>query len=297
MNNKTKNILSRIGISILDYTYMVCIMICILLCIKVLTFSPFKIPSNSMGETLIEGDNILVNKANIGARIFNIFTSVKGEETSIYRLPGMNKIQRDDVLVFNFPYSKNWDYIYFDFMKYYIKRCIGLPKDSIYIKQGFYGITGIHISLGNLQGQQIIQQQTQEFLESRKLFYTYPEDSTLKWNVHNFGPLYIPAKGDIITMNRKNAVLYRKLIEWEQKKALQIVNNDSIYLDKSKIETYQFMNNYYFVAGDRVEDSQDSRYWGLLPEEFIVGKAWIIWKSVDKNTNKIRWNRFLKKIS
>ena len=50
------------------------------------------------------------------------------------------------------------------------------------------------------------------------------------------------------------------------------------------------------MAGDRVEDSQDSRYWGLLPEDYIVGKAWIIWKSVDPHTGKFRWERFLKKI-
>jgi signal peptidase I len=62
------------------------------------------------------------------------------------------------------------------------------------------------------------------------------------------------------------------------------------------LASYYFQKNYYFMSGDYTEDSQDSRYWGLTPEEYIVGKAAFIWKSVDRNTGKFRWKRFLKKI-
>lgn len=62
------------------------------------------------------------------------------------------------------------------------------------------------------------------------------------------------------------------------------------------INGYRLRKNYYFMAGDNGMNSQDSRYWGMLPEEYIVGKAWIIWKSVDPYTDKFRWDRFLKVI-
>ena len=62
------------------------------------------------------------------------------------------------------------------------------------------------------------------------------------------------------------------------------------------IRNYRFKENYYFMTGDKVMNSQDSRYWGLLPEPFIVGKAVRVWKSVDRGTDEIRWKRILKQI-
>ena len=96
-------------------------------------------------------------------------------------------------------------------------------------------------------------------------------------------------------MTVENALVYRKAIEWEQKKKLRI-QGDSVLLGDSLIREYTFLKNYYFTAGDNVLSSRDSRYWGLLPEEYIVGKATRIFRSVNKYTGKERWNRFLKKI-
>ncbi len=84
------------------------------------------------------------------------------------------------------------------------------------------------------------------------------------------------------------------MIEWEQKKPLYYAN-DKIFLGDQEIDGYHFQKNYYFMGGDHVEDSEDSRYWGLVPEEFIVGKALLILKSIDDKGN-YRWNRFLKRI-
>ena len=96
-------------------------------------------------------------------------------------------------------------------------------------------------------------------------------------------------------MTPTNCKLYRNVIEWEQKKKL-VLKGNSVMLGDSLISEYMFCKNYYFVAGDNRINSQDSRYWGLLPEEFIVGKTTLIWKSVDPNTGKIRWDRLFKKI-
>ena len=101
----------------------------------------------------------------------------------------------------------------------------------------------------------------------------------------NFGPLYLPRKGDVIDMNRENISIYRKLIEWETGQKLD-----------PRIVSYTFQKNYYFVAGDRIEDSQDSRYWGLMPEEFIVGKATFIWRSMNPQTRGVRWDRICSRI-
>ena len=96
-------------------------------------------------------------------------------------------------------------------------------------------------------------------------------------------------------MNPKHAVLYRNVIEWEQRKKLFLLG-DTILLNDSAIHAYRFKENYYFVAGDKVMNSQDSRYWGQHPEPFIEGKAVRIWKSEDKDTGKVRWKRIFKKI-
>lgn len=96
-------------------------------------------------------------------------------------------------------------------------------------------------------------------------------------------------------MDRTGFVLYKKLIEWEQGGKLEY-RDSLVVLDGKPIKAYRFQKNYYFMGGDNGMNSQDSRYWGMLPEEYIVGKAALIWKSIDPNTGKFRWDRFLKRI-
>lgn len=115
------------------------------------------------------------------------------------------------------------------------------------------------------------------------------------WNIMNFGPLYIPKAGDTIKMDRMAYVLYRQVIEWEQKQKLRI-EGDEFFLGDVHISEYTFKTDCYFVTGDNVLNSQDSRYWGLLPEPFILGVATRIGKSENPINGKIRWNRVLKKI-
>jgi len=244
-----------------------------------------------MEPVLTAGDNILVNKTIPGARIFNLFASLRGHEPTVRRLPGIRKIKHNDIVVFNNPYSHTNDSIHMDIMKYYVKRCIGLPGDSIYIKDGVYGLSGNNIPLGEVN----LQKESIHYLSEAnyKYFLSYPKDSVLNWNVLDFGPLYIPAKGNIIPINRNNIILYRKIIEWEQKAKLNIISGDTFLLHGKPLSSYIFQHNYYFMAGDNVQNSQDSRYWGLLPDDYIVGKAWFIWKSIHPYTDKIRWDRFL----
>ena len=229
-------------------------------------------------------------KPTIGPRIFNLFASMRNEQTEIYRIPGFKNIKRNDILVFNFPHPNSWDKIEMHILKYYIKRCVGLPGDTLSIQNGFFHVNGINTPLGNTDSQKKIAV-TEKFQEG--IFHSFPYDGTIGWSIKDFGPLHIPAKGDSIRMNRTNFVLYKKLIEWEQQGTLEYKDSTS-FLNGKPIDGYRFLKNYYFMAGDNGMNSQDSRYWGMLPEEYIVGKAWIIWKSVDPYTEKFRWERFMK---
>lgn len=301
--NKNSNLSARGGLSrfidkIMNLFLIICGVALLWILLLVTCIASFKIPSDSMEPTLLAGDNILVNKCVMGGRLFNIWDALEDKEINISRLPGLGKVKRNDVLVFNFPYlEQRWDSIAFRVMKYYVKRCVALPGDTFEIRKGHYKVRGCTSILGNVEAQDRLMQIIERGREGDYgiVMSGYPYNDIVDWNIVNFGSLYLPVKGDVIEMFPKHVALYRNAIEWEQKKKL-FLRGDTILLNDSVIRTYRFKENYYFVAGDKVMNSQDSRYWGLLPEPFIVGKVVRIWKSVDSETDKIRWNRIFKKI-
>lgn len=120
---------------------------------QVFVFASFRIPSDSMSPGLREGDFVLVWKPVVGARLFNLNKSLNLEQTDIYRLPGFRNIKRNDVVVFNFPHPNDWNHIEMHIMKYYIKRCIGLPGDTLSIRKGMFKVKGVDIPLGNVASQ------------------------------------------------------------------------------------------------------------------------------------------------
>jgi signal peptidase I len=135
---------------------------------------------------------------------------------------------------------------------------------------------------------------------SRNLSYLsfFPYDPSFPWNEDNFGPLVIPRKGMSVDLTLENLPLYRRIIEAYEKNTLYI-NDSIIYVNNKPSSSYTFSMNYYFMMGDNRHNSADSRIWGFVPEDHIVGKAVLVWLSVDKNKksfNKIRWNRMFKKI-
>ena len=104
-------LVKRIGNWIVNICFYSCVAFVAWMVLQVFCLTSFKIPSNSMEPALLSGDKILVDKWTGGARLFNIFASLRGEEVDIYRLPGFGSFQRDDVLVFNFPYQDGSDCI------------------------------------------------------------------------------------------------------------------------------------------------------------------------------------------
>ena len=247
-----------------------------------------------MYPALQAGDNILVNKWIMGARIFNIWDALEDKEVKIHRLPGVGKIKRNDVLVFNFPYPAKKDSLAMDVMLYYVKRCIALPGDTLEIRNGFYRIRGTGEELGNMAAQRRISALTEN--DSRGVVMeSFPWSKRLGWTIKEFGPLPVPAKGQVVSLDSISILFYQHIIRYEQKKELSL-RDKLIYLGDSLIREYRFKENYYFVSGDNMENSRDSRYWGLLPESYIVGKATRIWKSKDPADGHIRWDRVFKKI-
>ena len=140
--------LKKITDCLLSVAFYICILIIGWLVLQTTCFTTFTIPSDSMAPTPQAGDRILVNKWIMGARIFNIWDALEDKEVKIHRLPGVGKVKRNDVLVFNFPYPAKQDSLAMDVMLYYVKRCIALPGDTLEIRNGFYRIRGIEEKLG-----------------------------------------------------------------------------------------------------------------------------------------------------
>ena len=136
--NKKGQYLNRI----LTLLTWMAILIVVRFLLQTTTFATFRVPTDSMQPTLLPGDNILVNKSIMGARIFDIWEAAEEKEVEIHRLPGFGKVKRNDVLVFHYPYPHRNDSISMDMLLYYVKRCIALPGDTVEIRKGSYWING-----------------------------------------------------------------------------------------------------------------------------------------------------------
>ena len=256
----------------------------------------YRVPSNSMAPTVIPGDFILAEKLTYGARIFTNLKFDTYHDPPMKRVQGISHIHRGDVVVFNFPYpdyNTAWDTIRMNLNMFFVKRCIGLPGDSLSVINSFYHIAGLTDTVGYIPGQK----QLASFglnIDSA-LLYTIPFDSMFQWNAVNFGPLYIPAEGTTIPLSPENYILYHKQIVYETNSFVEI-KDSFVYIDNTLFRDYTFRSNWYFMAGDNAIGSQDSRYIGLIPEAYIVGKASVIMSSKDMSAGKRRWKRTMKQI-
>ena len=256
----------------------------------------FRIGGESMSPTLEAGDRILVNKLLMGARIYTSY-DFSSPDVESFRMPGLRKIRPGDVVVFDYPYGQGRKKIEFRINYVYAKRCIGCPGDTVSIEDGYYrnGRCGDMV-FGVADNQQELKETPDSALARMKgIWKAYPFSADYGWTIKDFGPMYIPGKGDRVAMDKNTVRLYGRMIEYETG-TLPRVRKGRVYLGSQELREYVFMENWYFLGGDNVLNSKDSRYIGLVPEEYIVGIATTIMFSADPDYGRIRWNRIMKRI-
>jgi len=124
----------------------------------------------------------------------------------------------------------------------------------------------------------------------------FPYSYAYRWTRDNFGPLWIPQKGATVELTEDNLPLYERIITSYEDNELS-VQDGRIFINGEEVQNYTFKQDYYFMMGDNRHNSLDSRYWGFVPEDHIVGKPALIWLSIDGNKkfpHNIRWRRFFK---
>jgi signal peptidase I len=314
------------------------------LIIRALIFAPYRIPTPSMEETLLTGDFLLVSKFHYGARspqsvgVPVVGWHFKNFRLPSTRLPGLKNIERDEIVVFNYPIDDGIPAQKTN----YIKRAVGMPGDTLRIEdkvlyvnhepaatfdtyQRLYSIQpneGLRLSLERLRdaGAVPISQRAQLRPGERvTVFMSEPVMTEIaSWNdvrsvdmiirpieedyngASNFRfarglgagnpdqmrEIVVPFEGQEVTLTAENINLYWDIISKHEDNRLEIRNN-RIFINGIETNEYTVKMNYYFMMGDNRDNSEDSRSWGFVPDDHIVGRAWVIYFSLDG-----MWPRF-----
>ncbi len=316
----------------------------------------FVIPTPSMENSLLVGDFLFVSKAAYGPRTpktplqvpLTHATFPGGKAKSYldwiqlpqFRLPGLGEVERNDVVVFNYPLEFENPV---DLKVHYIKRCIGVAGDVVKVDNGQVFVNGEKgKNPEKMQFSYFVQTNDQQrvseriykrhkiwevrrqpqgdlihttpekakklnalgFIKSvsryrhyskgKKDFEAFPKDTLFKWNADFYGPIQVPKKGWTIDLTAENIAKYFTTIrdyEWHNEVTRK---NGQLLIDGEVQTQYTFKQNYYFMMGDNRNNSLDSRFFGFVPADHVVGKAAFIWMSLDENEgllNKVRWER------
>ena len=240
--------------------------------IRVFVIESYRIPTSSMENTLLAGDFLFVNKYVYGAKV--PFTDM--------RLPGIDTVERGDIVVFKFPKDRSLNYI---------KRCVAVSGDTLEIRDRTLFINGKASTFP--EHAQFLADMMPAGYPDRQVF---PRSSG--FNKDNYGPIRVPRKGDVVKLNEGSYYLYASLIA-EEGHAIGVADG-KILVDGRPAETYTVEQNYYFVMGDNRDNSLDSRFWGFLPERDVVGQALMVYWSWNPNISlfdpleklsSVRWQR------
>ena len=337
---------------------------------------PFTIPTSSLEKSLLVGDFLFVSKFHYGARtpmtavaapmvhdtlpIVHTKSYTKWPQLPYFRFPGFQKVERNDIVVFNWPVDTVYKFFDrsgrradkpIDKKSNYVKRCVGIAGDEIQIKEGILYVNGQVLQLPERAKPQFsykiaidgktpinfeyllkelnITDPAYQITQDTIIFRALPDESvarlknvpgitnvirivshdvekgifphTKNWNVDNLGPIYIPQEGKTVELNAETLPFYKNIITDYEHNKLE-VNGNEIRINGNVVTSYTFKQNYYWMMGDNRHNSEDSRYWGYVPEDHIVGKPIFIWMSIDGINNglsnwKIRWDRLFTTVS
>jgi signal peptidase I len=228
-------------------------------------------------------------------------------------LPGDRLIIKNRQVIVNgepLPNPENMKFSYFVTSKDEISARnllkLGLDKDDCYFLGRSAEDRAIYKML--LTRRQVEEVKSVPFITAVEEDYTkgnapeaviYPSSKYTLWNGDNFGPLVIPKKGMKIVVNDSTLAFYGETIKlYDHNQSVEIAGG-KMKVDGKDVKEYTFKQDYFFMMGDNRHDSWDSRYWGYVPEDHVVGKALFIWLSLDENADllhKIRWKRLLNPI-
>lgn len=231
---------------------------CAFFLIDLMLLSTYKVSSNSMEPTIVTGERVFVNKLLMGARI-GFPWSGRTDHLEFYRLKGIRDITPGDVVCFNYPHKNENLTVIGLSDEIYCKRVLGCPGDRIGAVDGHCWNDKVLRPIGVATEQEKLRWMFDGFFKATHSFDVLPYCQK-NWNLKNWGPLTVPAKGMTINVNDTTRELYRQVIEYET----------GVMLEDSVVE-YTFRGDYFFAVGDNAMSSFDSRYWGFIPEDFIIG--------------------------
>jgi signal peptidase I len=234
-----------------------------------------RIPTGSMEGTILVGDFVLVNKFIYGSSSpkYIPFTEI---EIPYFKLPAIKDPKAGDIVVFEYPGDRDL-LVANERGVNYVKRCIGTPGDTIKIIDKVVFVNG------------------KEFWIPPDIKYLSPYSKPegmvnpgifppgVPWNEDNYGPLIVPYKGYEIRLAPDNVEQWRTTIDREYGKRVVDIKNNVVTIEGIPVSTYTFKKDYYFMMGDNRDDSLDSRFWGFVPRDLVVGEAFITLFSWDRD--------------
>jgi signal peptidase I len=238
--------------------------------IKTFLIETSRVPTGSMEKTILIGDFLFVNKFIYGSSSpRNIpFTNIA---LPYFQMPAIREPERGDIVVFEYPGDR--DELVPMSIDNYVKRCIGIPGDTIEIKEKVVFVNGKE-SWRPPNIQYLNPYATPSGIVNTRIF---PKGAN--FNEDNYGPVIVPKEGDVIPLTVENVEAWRTIIDREFGKRVVTIEGNQILIEGKPVTSYKLTKDYYFMMGDNRDDSADSRFWGFVPRDKIVGEAFLIYWS------------------